>query len=223
MKLHGLTLASVRVPACRSLFPLLEVSSPRWFTLDGSTGATSFAVSLITDSMTNTAALPRFEVISIAGKGRGVVIRHPVARGACVEVSHYIRVPKNEYEVHVRSYIAPSKLQVQLPIANPLSLGRHTVFEDYLFRLKSGDHLLALGLGSLFNHSEQPNLDYRVDADSATLRFFAVRDIAEGEELCFFYGSNLWFKDAVQQDRTEETPMHRHLDDEKAFLSGFAV
>lgn len=43
------------------------------------------------------------------------------------------------------------------------SFRRHTVLEHYLFYAKDGDMLLALGLGSLFNHSRRPNLDYRVD------------------------------------------------------------
>ena len=42
---------------------------------------------------------------------------------------------------------------------------RYTVLEHYLFHARSqGDMLLALGLGSLFNHNHRPNLDYRVDA-----------------------------------------------------------
>jgi hypothetical protein len=38
------------------------------------------------------------------------------------------------------------------------------VLEHYLFHVRgTGDMLLALGLGSLFNHARVPNLDYRVD------------------------------------------------------------
>jgi len=40
---------------------------------------------------------------------------------------------------------------------------RFSVFENYLFKGLNGEHLLALGIASLFNHSSKPNLDYRVD------------------------------------------------------------
>lgn len=39
------------------------------------------------------------------------------------------------------------------------------MLEHYLFHARtSGNMLLALGLGSLFNHARVPNLDYRVDS-----------------------------------------------------------
>jgi hypothetical protein len=43
-------------------------------------------------------------------------------------------------------------------------LPRHTVLEHYLFHTRSGDMLLALGIGSIFNHARKPNVDYRVDS-----------------------------------------------------------
>lgn len=56
-------------------------------------------------------------------------------------------------------------LSIDLPNNRDLVHYRHTVLEHYLFHSHSkGDMLLALGLGSLFNHSSNPNLDYRVDS-----------------------------------------------------------
>lgn len=37
--------------------------------------------------------------------------------------------------------------------------------------------LLCLGVGSLFNHSATPSLDYRVDRHNLIITFFAARDI----------------------------------------------
>ncbi|EJC98874.1 uncharacterized protein FOMMEDRAFT_128553 [Fomitiporia mediterranea MF3/22] len=51
---------------------------------------------------------------------------------------------------------------------------------------------LALGLGSLFNHSDEPNVSFSVDSVNEKIRFTTARDIDLDEELCIFYGHNLW-------------------------------
>mmetsp|Transcript_12996 Transcript_12996/g.39353 ORF Transcript_12996/g.39353 Transcript_12996/m.39353 type:complete len:243 (-) Transcript_12996:567-1295(-) len=109
---------------------------------------------------------------------RGVRAVRPLLQGQLVETAHCIRVPREEYQDHMRS----------------------TVLEHYLFHARSnGDMLLALGLGSLFNHSSRPNLDYRVDDRNQVIRFYATRQIEQGEELLIHYGppSKLWFTDAT--------------------------
>ncbi|KAG6877127.1 hypothetical protein C0993_010079 [Termitomyces sp. T159_Od127] len=75
-------------------------------------------------------------------------------------------------------------------------LGKFTVLDDYTFKWSDGRMALALGLGSLFNHSEQPNVSYVLDRSTESIGYTTVRDIAPGEELCIFYGHNLWFKPA---------------------------
>ena len=77
---------------------------------------------------------------------------------------------------------------------------RHTTFEHYLFvrheAEPDGDQLLALGIGSLFNHSPSPNVHYHVhDAEEPMIEFVAARAVPAGEELCIFYGreEDLWF------------------------------
>ena len=72
---------------------------------------------------------------------------------------------------------------------------KHTVLEHYLFNCKDGDRLLALGYGSIFNHSDPPNVDYRLDKPGMVIRYYAARDIVVGEELCIYYGANLWFEE----------------------------
>lgn len=48
--------------------------------------------------------------------------------------------------------------------------------------------------GSLFNHSQTPNISYTLDPDTESIRYTATRTVREGEELCIFYGHKLWFK-----------------------------
>ena len=97
------------------------------------------------------------------------------------------------------------------------------MLEHYLFRTPTGDHLLVLGVGSLFNHSVHPNLDYRVDAASLVVRFFAVGPIAAGQELTIFYGSNLWFADRTAHAGKQGQSMHEHMDCADAFLAAIEL
>jgi len=63
---------------------------------------------------------------------------------------------------------------------------------------------LALGYGSLYNHSNPSNLRYEIDRESLLLRFIAVRDIRADEELTINYnadggahvsGDEWWFEE----------------------------
>jgi hypothetical protein len=55
--------------------------------------------------------------------------------------------------------VAPA---IVVPQQQYVDFARHTVFEEYLFNGPDGSRLLALGVGSLFNHSRRPNVDYKV-------------------------------------------------------------
>jgi uncharacterized protein len=60
---------------------------------------------------------------------------------------------------------------------------------------------LALGLGSLFNHSTRhQNIGWLRNTESDVIVYTALRDIKKGEELCISYGSaRLWFPDADRE------------------------
>lgn len=77
-----------------------------------------------------------------------------------------------------------------------------TVLHDYYFVWNGDGAAVALGLGSLYNHSPTPNLDYEMDYAFDQIRFSAGRDIAAGEELLIDYqaGSEratIWFDPVV--------------------------
>ena len=97
------------------------------------------------------------------------------------------------------------------------------MLEHYLFRTPRGDHLLVLGNGSLFNHSTQPNLDYRVDTEALVVRFFAAGPVAAGQELTVFYGSKLWFADRTAGARKQGETMHEHMDCAETFLGALEL
>lgn len=72
---------------------------------------------------------------------------------------------------------------------------------------------VALGLGSLFNHSTyDQNVSWNRDVEGQHIVYRALRDISAGEELCINYGK-LWFADA---DATAE---EREVDDSNEMLA----
>jgi SET domain-containing protein len=108
-------------------------------------------------------------------KGRGLFATDDIPPSTLLHIAPCILLTKEEYEEHMK----------------------YTVLEHYLFNSQGGNKLLALGDGSLFNHSRHPNVDYRVDAANLRIRYLSgCNTIKRGEELCISYGLNLWFDDA---------------------------
>jgi tRNA-specific adenosine deaminase 3 len=62
--------------------------------------------------------------------------------------------------------------------------------------VRKGEMALALGMGSLFNHSATPNVSYTLHPETLTIHYQTTRPVATWEELCICYGDKLWFEDA---------------------------
>jgi SET domain-containing protein len=104
------------------------------------------------------------EIKRIRGKGRGVFARRLIRRGEVIE-----RVP------------------VLVLAAEEVRDARSwSGLAGYCFLWGEGRLALALGYGSLYNHSYRPNARY-VDLSERTKLFTALRDIAAGEEITVNY------------------------------------
>ena len=117
------------------------------------------------------------EVKLVKGKGRGVFALKPIAKGEVVE-----RVP-------VLVFAAEENDE------NP-------VLGHYVFAWGRGTVALALGYGSLYNHSYRPNCRYD-DVGRQTKVFTAIRDIKEGEELTINYHGSPERNDPVEFEVVE--------------------
>ena len=59
---------------------------------------------------------------------------------------------------------------------------------------------IALGYGSLYNHSAEPNAIFELDFDNNTIDFICIREIPAGKEILIDYHegirgkSELWFE-----------------------------
>jgi uncharacterized protein len=112
------------------------------------------------------------EVKRIKGKGRGVFAQRSISEGTVIE-----RVPV-----------------IVFPIAEIWSEVAEPLLVDYVFMWGKDTVALALGYGSLYNHSYQPNARYD-DVGLQTKEFTAIRDIEPGEEITINYNGE-------PQDRT---------------------
>lgn len=80
---------------------------------------------------------------------------------------------------------------------------------------------LHLHLGSLLNHSEFPNTSYTLNHSSDSIIYTTSRQISAGDELCIFYGSNLWFQSTDSIENISPTPLVD--DDEWGGLSSIDI
>lgn len=64
---------------------------------------------------------------------------------------------------------------------------------DYLFYYSPLRSVLVLLHGSIFNHSDKPNVDYgRFDKKTMTVTFFASETIEADQECFISYGKTYW-------------------------------
>lgn len=63
-----------------------------------------------------------------------------------------------------------------------------SALEPYWYEFGAKGRAIALGLGSILNHSDKPNCSYRFSKSKRTLTFYALRDIPAHEELTHDYG-----------------------------------
>lgn len=108
------------------------------------------------------------EVKRFGRKGRGVVTSQPIKKGEHVETCHVVIVPQEQME----------------------HLGRTSLYNYYFSWGQNA--AIALGFGSLYNHSENPNVEVTRDFKSKCLVMNATRNIRPDEELTISYGA-LWF------------------------------
>jgi SET domain-containing protein len=111
--------------------------------------------------------------------GRGVFAGRNIKKGELIEESPVFVSNKRE-----RKYL------------------EKTIVYDYFFNWgkKHNKSAIALGYGSLFNHSYSPNARFYNNLENLTIDFYAISDIKEGEEITINYNgdpedkSPLWFK-----------------------------
>jgi SET domain-containing protein len=125
--------------------------------------------------------IPGLYIMETEEKGRGVYTSIPISKGDIIESAPVIVFDDKDRQ-----------------------LLHKTLLHDYYFLWESeGDQeyeaAVALGYGSLYNHSKEPNTEFIPVFDEKVIEFVAIRDIEAGEEILIEYdeGGNsafeLWF------------------------------
>jgi len=119
---------------------------------------------------------PALYIAETNTQGRGVFTAEPISKGSVIELCPVIVIPVKDFDRIHESFL-----------------------HDYYFIWEgAGETAIALGYGSLYNHSEDNNADYEMDFPSQTISIIAQRDIVAGEEIFIDYTdgqdrSTLWF------------------------------
>jgi len=111
-------------------------------------------------------------------KGRGVYTTKKIPKDSTIELCPVILLSRKDTE-----------------------LIHKTSLHDFYFiwELAEQNAAIALGYGSLYNHSDQPNADFEINLDTNEIKFIATEEISAGEEILINYissavkGVALWF------------------------------
>lgn len=65
---------------------------------------------------------------------------------------------------------------------------------DYVFEdIKNKKHYLPFGFGSIYNHSNKPNIEWKIiNYEKKLMNFYTLCDIKINDELCHNYGEYYW-------------------------------
>ena len=116
----------------------------------------------------------------IINAGRGVYAKRNIKKGEIIETCPIILVSKYD----------TSKLEESILVTYFFYTGK-----------KKEELAVALGFGSIYNHSYRPNAKYKINRTKKLLEFTALRNIKKDEEITFNYKQGntknnvpLWFE-----------------------------
>ncbi len=119
---------------------------------------------------------PSLRVVRVPGKGRGVVAGRRFSRGEVVDAAPVVVLPAAQWAVLEETEMCRFCF----------------VWDD-----DKGSVAVALGRGSLFNHSYRPNVTPEKKVRSKVMVFVALRDIDPGEELTINYNGDVDSREPV--------------------------
>ncbi len=108
--------------------------------------------------------------------GKGVFALENIPKGKTIELCNIILLDKKDTKIIDKTFLY-----------------------NYYFAWKNKGSAIALGNGSLYNHSYEPNAEYDKDFKNNSLAFISIRSIKKGEEIVVNYNGNpnkqnkIWF------------------------------
>ncbi len=110
--------------------------------------------------------------------GRGVFAKVDIKKGDTIEIAPVVELPAGD----------------QSPATDS-----HLIKYLFFFGEKKERSAIALGYGSIYNHSDNPNATYSINPDKKTINFVSAKDIKRDDEITFNYRGGgyehpLWFE-----------------------------
>ena len=115
------------------------------------------------------------------------VFKQSLYRNPGIEIR---RSDKNGWGIFARRNIKKHSLLEEVPIIVVDSEKLVDVEEclKYSYGFSDTQNMIGLGFAGLYNHSFEPNADWRKDHINMTMEHFSIRDIVAGEEILINYG-----------------------------------
>jgi len=110
--------------------------------------------------------IPSLYVAESRGRGRGVFTAEVIDNESLIEICPLLVIPSEQ-----------------------VSTIHQTIFHDYYFLLPDSDGgaCIPLGYGCLYNHSETPNAEVRIDMENKQIEIHAIENILAGAEVFIDY------------------------------------
>lgn len=114
-------------------------------------------------------------------------------------------LPNGEWGVFANDFIPKGtviEIARALKLKNSHLFQKGNVLNDYVFRLNDNESMIAFGFGSLFNHSDNPSIDYEVEKDRVI--YSTIQDIPSGQEIFISYGTDWWKNRGIKPEVKDE-------------------
>jgi len=69
---------------------------------------------------------------------------------------------------------------------------QNNILKDYVFTYDTSNYGIVFGYGSIYNHNDNPSLNYSYTNNHKNMIYKTTRPIKSGEELFVSYGSHWW-------------------------------
>lgn len=118
-------------------------------------------------------------------------------------ISSYLYIessPKGGYGVFTSKFI-PKDTEIEVARLLPLKpYDREKMVElaQYDYNYNTNTTCIVFGFGSLYNHSEDTNIQYYID-DKDLMHYSTTRDVEPGEELFVHYGDDYFITNKINQ------------------------
>ncbi|KAK6417374.1 hypothetical protein LTR95_017344 [Oleoguttula sp. CCFEE 5521] len=148
---------------------------------------------------------PHLYLLPDTPKGRGVFASQPLKRGTHLETSPVLVLPLFEVTRHTsKTLLNHYTYNWPLPSSPPQESSADAV--SSCVAKTQVTQAIILGLGSLFNHSSDPNVVWTRDLERECVTYRTLKDIAAEAELCISYGGpgRLTFVDVDYDPREAE-------------------